>query len=112
MHISIRHTTAAENNAANRFDRKRRVTLPHVDLSRVVAEFERGAQENLRGVRLIQRALNAKADADLVLDGYAGTKTRAAYAAWERAIGNRNQDGVPDRRGLIELGQHRFRVAS
>lgn len=112
VHISIRHTKRAETGTARWFGPKKRTQLPRVDLSRVIEEFKNGAENDLRGVRLIQRALNTLAGADLVVDGYAGTKTRKAYAAWEHTIDSRNPDGIPGPESLRALGRHRFRVAT
>jgi hypothetical protein len=112
MHISIRHTKGAETNTAKWFGHKRRTKLPDVDVDQVIEQFKNGGRRDLRGVRMIQRALNALAGADLVVDGHAGAKTRAAYAAWERATGSRNQDGIPGPESLTRLGRQRFRVIS
>ncbi len=113
LHISILHSRAAEEDEAPWFGpRKRPRTrgLPVVDLSNVRAQFQRGGRQPLVGVKRIQRALNARYGARLVVDGYAGDATRRAFRRHERLIEAPQTDGIPGSFSLTELARGRFRV--
>lgn len=62
-------------------------------------------------VKRIQWVLNEKLGTDLICDGVAGPKTRAAYKLWEKKIGAPATDGVPGKFGLNQLGRGRFKVS-
>jgi hypothetical protein len=110
IHVSLVHSKRAEESEARWFGDKRRTTLPRVDLSNVRREFRQGGPNAIRGVRLVQRALNAKLGIDLQVDGHAGSATKRAYAAWEDKINAPKGDGIPGGPSLRELGRRRFRV--
>lgn len=61
-------------------------------------------------VRRIQWVLNEKLGTNLVCDGVAGQKTRAAYKQWEKKVKAPKADGVPGRFSLNHLGAGRFKV--
>lgn len=82
--------------------------LPYVSLANVRNQAETGGPRVLRGVRRVQRALNAHG-ADLVVDGRFGHKTRIAYARFEDRIGG-DGDGIPGLFSLTKLGEGRFKV--
>jgi hypothetical protein len=82
--------------------------LPYVSLANVQAQAEKGGPRVLRGVRRVQRALNAHG-ADLVVDGHFGAKTKKAYAKFELQFGG-NGDGIPGLFSLTKLGEGRFKV--
>jgi hypothetical protein len=83
--------------------------LPYVSLANVRNQAIKGGTRRLRGVRRIQRALNAKYGADLVVDGLFGPKTKRVYGQWETHIGG-DGDGLPAKFSLTKLGEGRFRV--
>ena len=112
VHVSIRHTKRAENGTGRWFGPKKRTKLPEMEMDRVIEQFKSGGGSDLRGVRMIQRALNTLTGADLVVDGHAGEQTRKAYAAWERRVDSRNPDGIPGPESLRALGRHRFQVVT
>ncbi len=67
------------------------------------------------GVRIVEAALLAEGllSRKWATDGSAGTKTRAAYAAWQRRCGYRGRaaDGIPGKQTLTRLGaKHGFKV--
>lgn len=82
--------------------------LPYVSLANVEAQAKNGGARVLRGVRRIQRALNARG-ANLEIDGRFAAKTKKAYAAYEARVGG-NGDGIPGLFSLTKLGEGRFRV--
>jgi hypothetical protein len=82
--------------------------LPYVSLANVQKQAETGGPRVLRGVRRVQRALNAHG-ADLVVDGRFGASTKKAYAKFELQFGG-NGDGIPGLFSLTKLGEGRFRV--
>lgn len=95
---------------------KRARRTPTVVLANVQREFRNGGQNELHGVKVIQRELNARGE-ELAVDGYAGPTTRDAYRRFERSVPGANHDGVPGwftlrvLGGLIPLPQRRrFRV--
>jgi hypothetical protein len=115
VHISILHTrTAEEDESPWLGDAKRRRTrgMHRVDLSNVSEAFRSGGTTELPGVQRIQRALNARYDAGLRVDGFAGGSTRDAYRRHERSIGSPQPNGVPGRFSLMNLGRGRFRVVA
>lgn len=54
-------------------------------------------------VKLIQRLLNKKNNANLLVDGIVGPKTIKAWADWERRIGHKKGQRVPDKHSLKRL---------
>lgn len=91
--------------------------LPAVNMEQVVVQAQvepfRG-QSSLAGdasVRLVQQALRARGFSTAV-DGWYGTGTTAAYAAWQRRLGYSGLDanGIPGRASLAKLGTDRFTV--
>ena len=60
----------------------------------------------------IQRALNARLNAGLTVDGVYGKGTRQAYKAWQRHLGRTGDrvNGIPSQGALTKLGANRFRV--
>lgn len=91
--------------------------LPAVNMEQVVVQAQvepfRG-QSGLAGdasVRLVQQALRARGFSTAV-DGWYGTATTAAYAAWQRRLGYSGLDanGIPGRASLAKLGTDRFTV--
>lgn len=83
--------------------------LPYVSLENVRKQAQTGGPRVVRGVRRVQRALNAKIGADLPVDGRFGPKTKRAYARWEERIGG-DGDGIPGLFSLLQLGTDRFKV--
>ncbi|MGW4896886.1 peptidoglycan-binding protein [Kitasatospora sp. NPDC004240] len=89
----------------------RRVSLAHVVAA---ARTDPGAEQGHRTygeeTRIVEQAL---ADEGLLerrwVDGSFGTRTVAAYAAFQRALGYRGTDanGIPGQRSLRELGERR-----
>jgi hypothetical protein len=96
---------------------------PTLDLRDVAAAF-RADPERPQGnglhpgdVRVVELALKAEGllEAEYATDGYAGTKTVAAYAAWQKKCGYKGKaaDGIPGEESLKRLGaEHGFRVVS
>ncbi|SDJ74332.1 N-acetylmuramoyl-L-alanine amidase [Streptomyces indicus] len=68
------------------------------------------------GVLTVEKALHAEGLlAEKWIDGSYGTKTLAAYAAWQRRLGysGADADGIPGRKSLTALGtRHAFPVYS
>lgn len=87
-----------------------------VDLSNMEHEFShpRAAYKKAHpGVRHIQHGLNKELGLELLVDGIAGPRTRAAYKKWQQHLGytGKAADGVPGRGSLSTLGRKtRFRV--
>lgn len=79
------------------------IRFPTISLPRAKAQFTEGGNRVLPGVRRIQRMLNHRINAGLVEDGKAGTKTKAAYKAWEKKIGANIKDGIPNAKTLKPL---------
>lgn len=91
--------------------------LPTVDMELVVVQAQvepfRG-QSGLAGdaaVRQVQSALRARGFRTAV-DGWYGTGTTAAYAAWQRRLGysGLGANGIPGVTSLTKLGANRFSV--
>lgn len=60
------------------------------------------------GVKMIQRALNKKLGLNLSLDGIAGPATRRAYQKWEKKLGYKNPNAIPNKHSIRKLGRKRF----
>lgn len=73
-------------------------------------QFKKKKKKPKDHVRRIQWVLNEKVDAGLLVDGIAGPKTKAAYAKWERKMGAKKVDGLPNPRTLRALGRGWFNV--
>lgn len=102
VHLSIRSGDQYEKS------RKAWFGLEVVDLSNVRKQAQEPTRK-LISVKRIQRALNAKMDAGLTVDGDFGNNTKKAYASWEKKIGG-DGDGIPAKFSLTELGRGRFKV--
>lgn len=101
-----------------------RTDLPIVDLSKAVAAFRadparpQGKGSYEPGIKLVEAELDALEllPRRYAGDGYAGTLTRDAYAAWQRRLGyrRRDADGIPGTTSLVKLGARRarFRVTA
>ncbi|WP_240677790.1 peptidoglycan-binding domain-containing protein [Actinacidiphila soli] len=66
-------------------------------------------------VKAIQKALAAEGLYKGTVDGVAGPKTKAAYAAWQRHLGYSGTaaDGTPGKTSLTKLGNaHGFTVVA
>lgn len=83
--------------------------LPYVSLENIRKQALNGGPRVLRGVRRVQRALNAALGLELPVDGKFGPKTKKAYAEYERFIGG-DGDGIPGKYSLTALGAGRFKV--
>ncbi|MEV6105693.1 N-acetylmuramoyl-L-alanine amidase [Streptomyces sp. NPDC051940] len=92
---------------------------PTVDLSRLIAAAHAdppraGTPISYYGVKTVESALVAERLLGReYADGHFGTKTRSAYAAWQRRCGftGDDADGVPGRASLERLGKkHHFNV--
>ena len=93
--------------------------LPTVDLSNVIAAAKRdpglaqGKTTHTADVQRVEAALVAEKLLDKKwADGSFGTKTIAAYAAWQRQLGYRGSDadGIPGKTSLTRLGSKRWTV--
>ena len=93
--------------------------LPTVDLSNVIAAAKRdpglaqGKTTHKADVQRVEAALVAEKLLDKKwADGSFGTKTVAAYAAWQRKLGYRGSDadGIPGKASLTRLGSKRWTV--
>lgn len=97
-------------------------TQPSVSLAHVVAAARRdpsaaqGHTTHKAEVLIVERALSAEHLLDAAyVDGSFGTKTRTAYAVWQRKLGYSGTaaDGVPGRSSLQRLGsKHGFVVTA
>lgn len=89
-------------------------TRPPAVSLRDLREATRAPRRAVRPVQVkrVQRALNARVNAGLPVDGVYGQRTRAAYSSWQRRLGYRGNDadGLPGLKSLRALGQNRFRV--
>ncbi|WP_329131750.1 GH25 family lysozyme [Streptomyces sp. NBC_01476] len=96
---------------------------PKVDLSNVIAaakadpKAKQGHQTHAADVRLVEGALKAEKllDAQYAGDGSFGSKTVAAYAAYQRRLGytGADADGIPGKTSLTKLGtKHGFTVVA
>lgn len=80
------------------------------ELAKVQKQFQitqgaaHGVIQRFHGIGNIQVALNKRYDAGLVVDGYAGRKTVAAWKAHERKVGGTGRAGTPDAVSLKTLG--------
>ncbi|MER7174190.1 N-acetylmuramoyl-L-alanine amidase [Streptomyces mesophilus] len=124
--------TALRSNIAKRLKREPTTdggphpqTLPvgsPVSLARIRAAARddpsapQGQTSYRTGVLTVEKALHAEGLlAEKWIDGSYGTKTLAAYAAWQRRLGysGSDADGVPGRKSLTALGtRHAFPVYS
>lgn len=86
------------------------VSRPKIDLSNVQAQFKSANPRRLTGVARIQRMLNKKRNENLVTDGKAGAKTRAAYKRWEKHLDPSHVTGVPGPKNLAILVNGYYRV--
>lgn len=128
-HISIRHTNAAESDRGDWFDdvdrsggrkpikKKRRTrpknkNLPTVNLENIRDRAKDRKQGDIPGVRVVQRTLNRKVNANLKVDGYYGEKTKAAYRKWQERVDDKQRNGIPGWPDLSRLGTGHFRVHS
>lgn len=72
------------------------------DLAKIQEQFQiaagvrHGAKQRYHGVAAIQNALNVKAGADLLVDGWVGADTVKAWAAYERQHGGTGRATTPD----------------
>jgi hypothetical protein len=87
------------------------VKLKTISLLTVNRQFKAKNPVARSSVKRVQWVLNEKLGLNLICDGVAGPKTRAAYKAWEKKIGAKETDGIPGRPGLKRLGAGRFKVA-
>jgi hypothetical protein len=96
---------------------------PHVDLSNLIVaaktdpHAKQGHTTHPADVRLVEAALKAERllAASYASDGSYGTKTIAAYAAWQRRCGYTGTaaDGIPGKASLTKLGsRHGFNVVA
>jgi hypothetical protein len=96
---------------------------PHVDLSNLIAaakadpKAKQGHTTHPADVRLVEAALKAEGllAAAYAGDGSYGTRTVAAYAAWQHRCGYTGTaaDGIPGKASLTRLGQrHGFTVVA
>lgn len=87
------------------------IPLPDISLSRATKQFTAtGEPRKVIAVAKIQRLLNRRLGTDLLVDGKAGPKTRAAYKRWETTIGSPSADGVPGEVSLKKLVAGFYRV--
>jgi len=78
--------------------------LPKISLARAKAQFTaKHPKADVTAVRRIQNLLNHRLGTNLVPDGQAGAKTRAAWKAWEKKIGSKNPNAVPNWSSLKKL---------
>lgn len=87
------------------------VKLKSVNLLTVYRQFKARKPVARTSVQRVQWVLNEKLGTNLVCDGVAGDKTRAAYKAWEKHVKAPQADGVPGRFALNKLGEGRFKVS-
>lgn len=93
-------------------DKDRKPTILLRNVERQVRRSPEKRKTNRRYIKMIQRALNDKVDAGLLVDGLWKPADRAAYAEWQRRLGysGGDADGRPGRTSLKKLGRGRFRV--
>jgi hypothetical protein len=84
--------------------------LPHVNLANVQKAARGELSEPLPGVKRIQRALNARYDLDITVDGTGGRETTQGYKRHQTKAGNSPEfiDGIPDPLDLKALSDGRF----
>lgn len=87
------------------------IPTPDISLGRAKAQFEATKKRKVLAVQRIQKLLNKRlAGEDLVVDGIAGPKTRAAYKRWEAKIDAPETDGIPGWVSLKQLVAGYYRV--
>lgn len=122
VHVSLRGAEL-DDDAARRiaYDDRRwigddappKTTLPAVNLALVKAAARRPRKSVAPvHVKRVQRALNAKRNAGLAVDGIYGPATRAAVASFQRSMGYRgvDADGILGARSGAQLGRGRYRL--
>jgi hypothetical protein len=88
------------------------VEFKKIDLARVQKAFsaKTDSPKALPGVQRIQHMLNLKMHSNLIEDGVAGPKTRAAYKTWERKLDPNWVKGVPGPKNLALLVAGHYQV--
>jgi len=86
------------------------IALPRLSLQRAINQFTAKKPRSAPATKKIQTALNYRLSHNLVVDGVAGPKTRAAYKWWEKHIDSPTQDGVPGEASLKKLVAGHYRV--
>lgn len=71
---------------------------------RIAQGLEKGTIRRYHGTGNIQIALNKKYRAGLVVDGYAGKRTVAAWKVHEKRVGGTGRAGTPDAVSLSRIG--------
>jgi hypothetical protein len=85
--------------------------LPRISLSNAAQQFRtEGTPRKVLAVKRIQSLLNRRLGTDLVVDGIAGPKTRAAYKRWEQKIGVDKPNSSPGGYSLKKLAAGFFQV--
>ena len=87
------------------------VKLDRLSLARLQWQFRtKNPKKGVTAVRRVQQLLNYRMGTNLVADGLAGPKTKAAWRAWEKKIGNKNPDTVPGLNNLKQLAAGWYKV--
>ncbi|QKW08047.1 hypothetical protein HUT18_18340 [Streptomyces sp. NA04227] len=89
-----------------------------VDLSALIKAARLDANDDdghyPTGALIVEKALHAEGLlGNLYVEGYFGTNSVDAYAAWQRSLGysGKDADGIPGRKSLTALGRrHGFTV--
>lgn len=79
------------------------IALSKVRLHVVVNQFTTKKPEERYAVKCVQTMLNYRLKKNLLVDGVAGPKTRAAYKDWQRHINPKWVTGVPGPKNLSAL---------
>lgn len=87
------------------------IPLLRVGLVGTRNQFVKRDKKPKANIRRVQRCLNYRLNAHLLVDGIAGPQTKKAYAAWEKKIGG-DGDGIPGKYSLGRLvaGFYRLRI--
>lgn len=88
-----------------------KVSHKSISLLTVYRQFKASKPVPRTSVKRVQWVLNEKLGLNLVCDGVAGAKTRAAYKQWEKHVKAPQTDGIPGRYALTKLGEGRFKVS-
>lgn len=87
------------------------INFPNINLTNVQRQFSGDRPTRVvLGVKRIQRLLNKRLNRNLVIDGKAGPKTRAAYKDWEVKAGSEHPNSVPGLYSLRKLVAGYYRV--
>ena len=86
------------------------IILKSVSAARIANQFKAENPRKVAGVRRVQRLLNRRLDLNLIEDGVAGPKTKAAWKQWEKYIKSEKQDGIPGPGELSRLLAGFYRV--